>query len=145
MVSLNHIDPRHWELIAGARRLRRGARLWTAAVAVVCGFMDGLPWFVGALLGGLVVEANLGLLLRFLSRAAEWRGTSIWPALIRFYFFFGATAVVCFLIIRNQWGHPLAFLLGLLSFFAGLVLALISLAVRKPAPDPAGAKGSEND
>jgi hypothetical protein len=81
---------------------------------------------LGAALGWLVVELNLDLLLLALRRAPHWPGRALKPFLFRFYLAFGATALVCFLAIRQAWGHPLAFLLGLLSFFFGLGLALIS-------------------
>ena len=145
MASANHRDPRHLEVITVASRVRWCARLWTAAVAVICAIIDGKLWFIGAVLGGLVVEINLGLLLRTLARSVTWQGRSLWPTLLRFYLTFGATILVCFFVIRNHWGHPLAFLAGLLSFFAGLVLALISMVIWKPAPKPGPAGDSAND
>jgi uncharacterized membrane protein YkgB len=80
-----------------------------------------------------VVEINLSLLIRVLSRSSAWRGRSLWPTIFRFYLAFGLTIAVCALVVINKWGHPLAFLLGLLSFFIGLVLALVSFVFVKPA------------
>ncbi|UQZ87903.1 hypothetical protein C4J81_01180 [Deltaproteobacteria bacterium Smac51] len=117
-------------LLAAAGRVRWCARLAALAVIAAGLVMGGPSWALGAVLGGLVVEINLGLLTRLIRRAAEWRGPSLGPTLMRFYLTFGATIIVCVLIIRNHWGHPLGFLGGLLSFFVGLVLALISMAVR---------------
>ncbi len=125
-------DPKPGEALAGASRVRWGARLSALAVAGVGAVLWGEYGLAGAALGWLVVEINLGLLMRFLARAADWRGRSLWPTLIRFYLTFGATIVACVLVIRGQWGHPLAFLLGLLTFFAGLVLALVSFVIKKP-------------
>lgn len=122
--------------VAGAARVRCFARLTTLVVMTVCAVLGGqgwTNWLIGALLGGLVVDINLGLLLRTLMKAAEWKGRSLWPTLLKFYLTFGATVVVCILVVRNQWGHPLAFLLGLLSFFIGLSLGLVSLALKAPA------------
>ncbi len=127
-------DPQLGEAVAGARRVRWCARLAGLILLVVCAVIGGEYWGTGAFLGWLVVELNLGLLVRTLARAPAWRGRTLWPTLARFYLTFGATVVVCILIIRNNWGHPLAFLLGLLSFFAGLVLALVSWAFKKPGP-----------
>ncbi len=116
------------EAVAGARRVRWCARLAALVLAVVCVIIGGRYWLSGALLGGLVVEINLGLITRTLSRAAGWRGRSMWSTLIWFYLCFGLTIVACVLVVRNHFGHPLAFLLGLLSFFIGLALALLSWA-----------------
>ncbi len=127
-------DSKLLEAVAGARRVRWGSRLAGLGVAAISLVLWGRFGLAGALLGWLVVEINLGLLVRTLIRSADWRGRSLWPTLIRFYLTFGATIVACVLIIRNHWGHPLAFLLGLLSFFAGLVLGLVSCAVKKPEP-----------
>lgn len=122
--------------IAGAERVRAFARLTALVMMVVCALLGGgewKHWLVGALLGGLVVEINLTLLLRTLFKAADWRGRSLWPTLFRFYLAFGITIVACVLAVRNAWGHPLAFLLGLLSFFIGLSLGLLSLVIKAPA------------
>lgn len=126
----NHL----WEIIAGARRARFFARL-AGLLAVVAGaFSVGQQWLLGAGLGWLVVEVNLDLLIRTLVRASRWRGRSLWPTVLWFYLVFGVTAGACLVIIRNQWGHPLAFILGLLSFFVGLVLAIFSFIIKKPEP-----------
>lgn len=125
-------DSRLPEAVAGARRVRWAARLAGLGVAGLGLLLWGESGLTGAFWGWLVVEVNLGLLVRTLVRSADWRGRSLWPTLIRFYLTFGATIVVCVLIIRNHWGHPLAFLLGLLSFFAGLVLGLVSCIFKKP-------------
>ena len=126
-------DPKLWEAVAGARRIRACARLAGLGLAAACFAVGGSHWLLGAVLGWLVVEINLSLMVRTLTRSADWRGRSLRPTLIRFYLAFGATGLACFLIIRNGWGQPLAFLLGLLSFFLGLSLGLISLALKKPA------------
>ena len=126
------IDGGSSEAVAGARRVRWCARLVALVMAGVCLIIGGEYWLAGALLGGLVVEINLGLLVRTLAGAANWRGRSLWPTLLRFYITFGATIVACVMVIRNNFGHPLGFLLGLLSFFIGLVLALLSFAFTKP-------------
>lgn len=121
--------------VAGAVRVRNCSRLATLAIMPACAAVGGLywkDWLIGALLGGLVVEINLSLLVRTLIKASSWKGPSLWPTLLRFYLTFGATIVVCILVVRNHWGQPLAFLLGLLSFFLGLALGLISLAVKRP-------------
>ncbi|MGL4209230.1 MAG: hypothetical protein ACRCTY_07560, partial [Candidatus Adiutrix sp.] len=54
-------------------------------------------------------------------------GTSLAPTLFRFYLLFAATALACVVVIKFQWGHPLAFLAGLLSLALGLGFGLISL------------------
>ena len=120
--------------LAGARRVRFFTRLSALAIMAACVFVGGADWpvwLVGAFLGGLVVELNLNLLLRFLDKASNWKGRSLWPTLLFFYLSFGASIVICVLVVRNHWGHPLAFLLGLFSFVIGLSLGLISLAVKK--------------
>lgn len=124
--------------VAGAVRVRNSARLASLGIMLACAAVGGLywqNWLIGALLGGLVVEINLSLLVRTLIKSASWKGPSLWPTLLRFYFTFGFTIVVCILVVRNHWGNPLAFLLGLLSFFLGLALGLISLALKKPKVD----------
>lgn len=121
--------------VAGAVRVRNCSRLAALALMLACAAVGGLywkDWLAGAFLGGLVVEINLSLLVRTLIKSVSWKGPSLWPTLLRFYLTFGATIVVCILVVRNHWGQPLAFLLGLLSFFLGLALGLISLAVKKP-------------
>lgn len=127
-------DSRLWEIIAGARRVRGFARSTGLLVAVAGWVVGGREWMIGALSGWLLVEINLGLLIRTLVRAPQWRGRSLWPTLISFYLIFGATAAACLVVIRNNWGHPLAFLLGLLTFFAGLILAIVSFIIKKPEP-----------
>lgn len=127
-------DSRLWEIIAGSRRVRGFARLTGLLLAVAGWVVGGREWMIGALVGWLVVEINLGLLIWTLVRAPQWRGRSLWPTLISFYLVFGATAAACLVIIRNHWGHPLAFLLGLLTFFTGLILAIISFIIKKPEP-----------
>lgn len=117
-------------LLASAQRVRTGARLAGALIIVLCFALGGKIWAWGAWMGAFLVEINLGFLYRFLQRAQDWSGTGLRPTLFRFYLAFGATALLCFLVIRNQWGHPLGFLLGLLSFAVGLGAGLISLTVR---------------
>ena len=126
-------DPQAGETAAGAKRVRAFARLSALALMAAGYIIGGENWLIGAFLGGLVVEINLSLLVRTLSRAADWRGKSLRPTLFRFYLSFGATIVVCVLIIRNGWGNSLAFLLGLFSFLIGLGLGLVSLVIKKPA------------
>ena len=107
-----------------ARRVRFWARA-TALVLALAGWgLGGPDGLAGVLWGGLVVELNLSLLVRTLARAPAWRGTSLKGTLASFYLAFAATALVCLLVIRQQWGAPPAFLAGLMSGFAGLVLAL---------------------
>jgi peptidoglycan biosynthesis protein MviN/MurJ (putative lipid II flippase) len=125
-------DPRLGETLAGVRRVRWAARLAALAAAGAGASLWGEYGLAGAALGWLVVEINLGLLARLLARAASGGGRSLWPVLIRFYLTFGATITACVLVIRNHWGHPLAFLLGLFTFFAGLTLALVSFIFKKP-------------
>lgn len=128
-------DPDLPQAVAGARRVRLGARLSGLALAAGCAFFGGddwAAWLLGAVLGALVVEANLSLLVRALARANKWRGRSLWPTLLIFYLAFAATAMICVLVIRNGWGQPLAFLTGLFSFLTGLVTGLVSLAVKPP-------------
>ena len=122
------------EAVAGARRVRWCVRSAALVMAGVCAVIGGEEWLIGALLGGLVVEFNLSLLIRTLARSANWPGRSLGPTLVRFYLIFGLTIVVCVLIVRSHFGHPLAFLLGLLSFLIGLGLGLLSFAVSRPKP-----------
>lgn len=122
---------------AGARRVRFWTRLTALALAgAAWAFLGGAWGLAGAVLGGLAAEVNLSLLVLALERAAKWRGQSLKGTLARFYLTFLATALVCFLVIRFQWGHPLAFLAGLLSPVPGLVLGLLSLAVSPPKAGP---------
>lgn len=131
--QFSHIpNPRLWEVVAGVRRVRWGARLYSLGLAVVCLVEGGGYWLRGLFLGWLVVEINLSLLVYALQRADSWRKKTILPLLIRFYLVFGATVVVCILIVAHDLGFPLAFLLGLLSFFMGLVGGLVSLIIRRP-------------
>lgn len=116
-----------------ARRVRFFARLTALTTVAVTLRSAGTDWLAGVIWGALVVEINLSLLIRVLSRSAAWLGHSLWPTIFRFYLVFGFTLAVCALVIINKWGHPLAFLLGLLSFFIGLVLALFSFVFVKPA------------
>ena len=127
-------DPKLWEAVAGARRVRTCARLAALALAGICLAHGGTFWLLGALLGGLLVEINLSLLVRTLARAGDWQGRSLRPTLLRFYLAFGATIAACIVVIRAGWGHPLAFLMGLLSFLVGLFLALLSFLLKKPQP-----------
>jgi hypothetical protein len=110
-------------------------RLWARSAALALagagGLLGGPDWLAGALWGGGLVEINLSLLLRFLNRAPDWRGRSLKGTLAGFYLAFAATALVCWLVIRQHWGHPLAFLLGLLSGFIGLSLALLTGALTR--------------
>jgi len=122
---------------AGARRVRLWTRLTALALAVASWHLGGAEGLLGAALGVLVVEANLYLLILLLDRAPQWQGRSLRGTLARFYLSFLATALVCFLVIRFHWGHPLAFLAGLLAPVPGLALALLSFTVSplKARPD----------
>lgn len=128
------VDSQLVEAIAGAKRVRWAARAWVLVAALACLIVEGRHWMAGVLLGGLVVELNLALLLRTLARAGQWRGRSLWPTVIWFYVLFGCTIIFCVTVIRSGWGHPLGFLLGLLSLFGGLAVALVSFLVKKPGP-----------
>jgi hypothetical protein len=121
---------------AGARRVRLWARLSALAMAGTAGVLGGAWPLAGAVLGGLAAEANLSILVRALDRAAQWRGRSLKGTLARFYLTFLATALICFLVVRFHWGHPLAFLAGLMSPVPGLILGLISFAVSPPKAGP---------
>ena len=114
---------------AGARRLRLWTRLTSLGLAGAALALGGPKGLIGAILGGLLVEANLSLLVLTLDQAPEWRGRSLQGTLARFYLAFAATALICFLAVRFHWGNPLAFLAGILSPIPGLALALISFAV----------------
>ena len=92
----------------------------------------------GAIWGGGLVEANLSLLTRVADRAPTWRGQAIKGTLTGFYLAFLVTVLVSWLIVSRRWGHPLAFLLGLSSFFFGLLLALLSFALTRPRPTGSG-------
>ncbi|KXS55989.1 MAG: hypothetical protein AMR96_05150 [Candidatus Adiutrix intracellularis] len=125
--------PQLFESSSGeAKRVRFFARL-TALVTIAATLRNaGTDWLTGVIWGALVVEINLSLLIRVLSHSATWLGHSLWPTIFRFYLIFGFTLAICALVIINKWGHPLAFLLGLLSFFIGLVLAIFSFIFVKP-------------
>ena len=116
-------------LIAGTRRVRLWTRLSSLVLAGGALVLAGAGGLVGAALAGLVVEANLSLLVLVMDRAPQWRGTSLKGTLARFFLAFAATALACFLVVHFQWGRPLAFLAGLLAPILGLALALISIAV----------------
>ncbi len=119
--------------LAACKRVRRSVRLAAGLAVLLSWGWGGRFWAWGALLGAFLVEINMGLLWRLLQNAHQWRGPGLRPTLTRFYLAFGATALACFLIIRNHWGHPVGFLLGLFSFVLGLALALVSLAARPKA------------
>jgi hypothetical protein len=120
----------------GARRVRLWSRIAALSLAATVGALGGAWPLAGAVLGGLAAEANLSLLVLALDRAPRWQGRSLKGTLARFYLTFMGTALVCFLVVRFQWGHPLAFLAGLLSPVPGLVLGLISFAVSPPKAGP---------
>lgn len=134
--DFSRIKDRHLgELIAGARRVRFFARLSGLLLIIIGAVLGGRLWLTGGLLGWLLVELNLDMLIRTIVRSPLWRGRSLRPTLFGFYLLFGATVLSCFLLVRGHAYvglHPLAFLLGLLTFFAGLVLGLISIAIKKP-------------
>ena len=130
------IDGQLGEAVAGLGRVRFMARLVAVVVAGAAWAVGGESWLVGAMFGGLVVEVNLTLLKHTLGRAKGWHGRALWPTLLGFYLAFGATVGVCFLVVRQNWGHPGAFLMGLASFFVGLVLALLSFTIKRPKPGP---------
>jgi hypothetical protein len=114
---------------AAARRVRTWTRLSALALAGAAFYLGGTFGLTGAVIGGLLAEANLGLLVLTLDRAPRWRGQSIKGTLFRFYLAFAAPACSCFLAVHFSWGHPLAFLAGVMSPMAGLALALLSFAV----------------
>jgi len=116
----------------GARRVRLWTRLTALVMAGTAWALGGAWTLAGAVLGALAAEANLSLLVLALDRASRWQGRSIKGTLACFYLVFMATALGCFLVIRGQWGHPLAFLAGLLSPVPGLILGLLSFAVSPP-------------
>ncbi len=115
-------------LLKAAQRVRLCVRLMGAALILACLERGGAFWAWGAFFGLVIVEINLHLLGSFLKAASMWRGSGLRPTLTRFYLAFGLTALACFLVVRNEWGHPAGFLIGLLSFALGLLAALLSLA-----------------
>lgn len=136
------IDFRHTEspeqnaaFLAAAKRVRLCVRLAGLLSVLIAWYWGGRAWAWGAWLGAFLVELNMAILWRFLKRAHQWRGSGLRPTLFRFYLFFGATAIFCFLVIRNSWGHPVGFLLGLLSFMLGFFAALLTLAARPAKAD----------
>jgi len=118
--------------VVGARRVRLWARLAALALAGAAWVQGGSWALAGAILGALAADINLSLLVRALERASKWQGRSLKGTLARFYLIFMLTALGCFLVIRCHWGHPLAFLAGLLCPVPGLVLGLLSFAVSPP-------------
>jgi hypothetical protein len=133
-------------LLASFQRVLTAVRLCACAAIMACWLGGGLQWLQGAFLGGLTVEVNLRFMRRLARNSLSWRDTSLAPTLARFYLLFGLTALSCFVIVKYGAGHPLAFLAGLSSFFGGLVLGLISLALWKlPASLASGPPGSRND
>ncbi|MDR1922234.1 MAG: ATP synthase subunit I [Candidatus Adiutrix sp.] len=133
-------------LLASFQRLLAAVRLCACVAIMACWLGGGAQWFQGAFLGGLTVEVNLRFMRRMARNSPGWRGTSLAPTLVRFYLLFGVTALSCFVIVKYEAGHPLAFLAGLSSFFGGLVLGLISLALWKlPAGSAGGPFESRND
>lgn len=118
--------------VAGARRVRLWARLAALALAGTAWALGGAWALSGAFLGALAAEVNLSLLVLALERAVRWQGRSLKGTLARFYLIFALTALVCFLVVRCRWGHPLAFLAGLLCPVPGLVLGLASFIVVPP-------------
>ncbi len=117
------------DFLVALSRLVWISRIYSLVWLGVAYALGGKSWLLGAFLGGLAVEINLQFLTRTLIKAPTWQGTSLRPTLLRFYLLFGATLLLCFLVIHNAWGNPLAFLVGLLSFLTALMLAIVSMVL----------------
>lgn len=90
-----------------------------------------MPQFLlGAALGWLLVEVNLWLLKVAVVRLAASQGSSLKAVLAKFYLAFGATALTCFLVVRFDLGHPLAFTGALLGLLPALMLVILYCAWR---------------
>ena len=118
--------------VAGVRRVRLWTRLAALALAGTAWTQAGAWALAGAVLGALAADINLGLLVLALERASRWQGRSLKGTLARFYLIFLLTALSCFLVVRFRWGHPLAFLAGLLCPIPGLILGLLSFLISPP-------------
>ncbi|MDR2141951.1 MAG: hypothetical protein LBR11_09230 [Deltaproteobacteria bacterium] len=119
---------------------------------VVSSILAGASGLVGSLLGGGLVLANVLLLRRAVVNSRPGRlPYSIWWTILKFYLVFGASIVICVVVVKFQLGSPLAFLAGLSAFFLGLVGVLIWMGLdsllkipgpRKPVKSEAGQSGS---
>jgi hypothetical protein len=137
------------QVVEAGRLARLAARIMAAAAAGLLALLAGPFHALGAVMGGLVVEANLDLFLAFARGAVPGRlSVPLWVAVLKFNVAFVLTLAVCVLIVKFRIGHPLAFLLGL-SVFIPAVIAGILLYWRKrsagappPALGPAKASGA---
>ncbi|MDR1546399.1 MAG: hypothetical protein LBU12_06760 [Deltaproteobacteria bacterium] len=114
-------------VVLAADRVRWAARFLNFAAILVLWALQGPFWAWGALMGGLVLEANLTLFKRF---AASCRPgpltTSLWATLLRFYLAFAGTVLYCLAVVKFGLGAPIAFLLALVAFIPAIVLGLLS-------------------
>jgi hypothetical protein len=126
--------PAFGEVLKSAVLIRLTARILSLTLALVLLFVRDYFWAVGSLLAGAVLEINLTLFIRFVSRSRPGRlDVPLWVTLIKFYAICFATMVFCFFVIKFQLGDPLAFILGLGVFIPSLVVGLCWYAfTRKP-------------
>ncbi|MDR1607948.1 MAG: hypothetical protein LBT38_06025 [Deltaproteobacteria bacterium] len=98
-----------------------------AILATLVGSLKlGFPGGLGAGAGSLLVLANVFLLRQAVIRARPGRLTrSIWWTVGNFYVAFVTTGLLCWLAVKFNIGHPLAFIGGLSIFFLSLVATLI--------------------
>jgi hypothetical protein len=125
--------------------VRTASRLTVAALAVVTGLWLGPMWAAGALAGGVLLEANLTLLISMIRGSKPGRlAVPLWITVVKFNLAFLGTMAACLAVVKFRLGHPLAFLLALMALLPSMALGLIaySRSRAKAAAKPAGEGGA---
>lgn len=103
------------------------ANPYILGAAALCSIAFGLKFFLGVLLGGLIVTVNFALLFRTLKKALAPGNTSGYaPVLAKYYLRFMASAIIIFVLMATRIVHPIGLLIGLSVVVVSIVAALIN-------------------
>ncbi|MBI5845179.1 MAG: ATP synthase subunit I [Deltaproteobacteria bacterium] len=96
--------------------------------AALCAFVFAPPrFFLGVLLGGLIVTVNFALLFRTLKKALAPGNTQGYaPVLAKYYLRFMASAIIIFVLMATRIVHPIGLILGLSVVVVSIVAALVN-------------------
>jgi len=84
-------------------------------------------FFLGVLLGGLIVTVNFALLFRTLKTALAPGSTSGYgPVLAKYYLRFMASAIIISVLMATRVVHPIGLIVGLSVVVASILAALVN-------------------
>jgi hypothetical protein len=108
------------------RRLRLIERVLGLALILFLFIYQNWFFALGALMGALLLDANLAVFQRVIDRAVPGRQDKpVWVTILKFYALFALTVVAAFLLVWLNVGEPLGFLGGILLLLPALLLTVL--------------------